>query len=57
MYLKRCQSLATQRRLATHLLSSIKIVSIVFSLFQLAKHGNPFGSTIPFRGLTQGRLT
>lgn len=30
---------------------------MVFSLFQLARQGSCFGSTWPFLGFTQGRLT
>lgn len=42
---------------ATHLLNSIKTVSMVFSRFHCARHGSCLGSTMPLRESTQGRLT
>lgn len=41
----------------THLRSSMRMVSMVFSLFQLARQGSCEGSTRPFRWFTQGRFT
>lgn len=38
-------------------LNSINTVSIVYSLFQLARQGSLEGSTLPFLGSRQGRLT
>ena len=41
----------------THRLSSIKIVSMVYSLFHCARQGSLDGSTRPVRWSTHGRLT
>lgn len=41
----------------SYLRSSIRIVSIVFSRFQVVRQGSSLGLTTPLLGLTQGMLT